>query len=125
MLVTSIFSCSHIVFKRTVPQGHENTRLFSKVLCLYTLESCNSNFLQSRLANERLQVLKVYHPFVCGPHNQTIRQLMDETGAKINVPPPSVMKDEIVVSGEKEGVMKCKATIMAIYEEKVGITLLS
>lgn len=44
---------------------------------------------------------------------------MEETGAKINIPPPSVQSDEIVVSGEKEGVMKCKATILAIYEEKV------
>lgn len=74
--------------------------------------------IQSKLANERLPVQKVYHPFVCGPNNSTVRQLMEETGAKINVPPPSVMSDEIVVSGEKEGVMKCKATIMAIYEEK-------
>lgn len=40
---------------------------------------------------------------------------------KINVPPLSVMSDEIVVSGEKEGVMKCKETIMAIYEEKVRV----
>ncbi|XP_053378526.1 vigilin-like [Mercenaria mercenaria] len=74
--------------------------------------------IQSKLAYERLPVQKVYHPFVCGPSNSTVRQLMDETGAKINVPPPSVLSDEIVVSGEKEGVMKCKATIMAIYEEK-------
>ena len=44
---------------------------------------------------------------------------MEETGARINVPPPSVQQDEIVVSGEKEGVLKCKATIMGIYEEKV------
>lgn len=46
---------------------------------------------------------------------------MEETGVKINVPPPSVMSDEIVVSGEKDGVMKCKATIMGIYDEKVQV----
>ena len=46
---------------------------------------------------------------------------MEETGARINVPPPSVQQDEIVVSGEKEGVLKCKTTIMSIYEEKVGL----
>ncbi|XP_071109075.1 vigilin-like [Haliotis cracherodii] len=73
---------------------------------------------QAKLAFERLPVPKVFHPFVCGPNNSNIKQLMEETGAKINVPPPSVMKDEIVVSGEKEGVMKCKATIMQICEEK-------
>lgn len=82
-----------------------------------------SKFLlsQSKLAYERLPVQKVYHPFVCGPNNVTIKTLMDETGVKINVPPLSVMSDEIVVSGEKEGVMKCKATIMSIYEEKVNL----
>mgnify|MGYP002280270144 FL=1 len=56
---------------------------------------------------------------MCGPNNVNVKKLIEETGARINVPPPSVMSDEIVVSGEKEGVMKCKATIMAIYEEKV------
>lgn len=66
----------------------------------------------------------MYHPFVCGPNNSTIRQLIEETGVKINVPPPSVMSDEIVVSGDKEGVMKCKATIMAIFEEKVLLLII-
>lgn len=79
-------------------------------------------YFQAKLAFERLPVPKVFHPFVCGPNNSNIKQLMEETGAKINVPPPSVMKDEIVVSGEKEGVMKCKTTIMQICEEKVGIS---
>ena len=52
------------------------------------------------------------------------QKLIEETGAKINVPPPSVYKDEVVVSGEKEGVHKAVATIMAIYEEKVMIIII-
>jgi len=44
---------------------------------------------------------------------------MDRTGVKIVVPPHSVDKDEIVVSGEKEGVLEAKRFILAIYEEKV------
>jgi len=48
---------------------------------------------------------------------------MERTGVKIVVPPHSVDKDEIVVSGEKEGVLEAKRFILAIYEEKV-ITLL-
>jgi len=43
---------------------------------------------------------------------------------KIVVPPHSVDKDEIVVSGEKEGVLEAKRFIMTIYEEKV-ITVLA
>ncbi len=46
--------------------------------------------------------------------------MMEETGARISVPPPSVQKDEIVVSGEKEGVHQAIDTIMKIYNEKVS-----
>lgn len=53
-----------------------------------------------------------------------VKALIEETGAKIHIPPPSVMKDEIVVSGEVDGVMKCKAAIMKIYEEKVNYSVL-
>ena len=48
---------------------------------------------------------------------------MEKTGARINVPPPSVPKDEIIVTGEKEGVLQCKKAIMSIFEEKVGYSL--
>ena len=44
---------------------------------------------------------------------------MDQTGARINVPPPSVMKNEIVVSGEKDGVHQAVTSIMKMYDEKV------
>jgi rRNA processing protein Krr1/Pno1 len=73
---------------------------------------------QAKLAFERLPVEKLYHPFICGPDNTKVQELMTRTGARINVPPPSVMKDEIVVSGEKEGVHEAIAEIMKIYKEK-------
>jgi hypothetical protein len=31
------------------------------------------------------------------------------------------MKDEIVISGDKEGVMKAKQAILKIYEDKVKV----
>jgi len=74
---------------------------------------------QAKLAFERLPIAKVYHPFICGPESQTVRELMERTGVKIIVPPHSVDKDEIVVSGEKEGVSEAKRFILTIYEEKV------
>ncbi|XP_070561985.1 vigilin-like [Ptychodera flava] len=79
---------------------------------------------QSKLAFERLKVEKAFHPFISGPTGKNgppgkyVQDLMDQTGAKIHVPPPSVHKDEIVVSGEKEGVMKAIQSILATYEEK-------
>lgn len=75
--------------------------------------------MQAKRAFERLSIEKCYHPFVCGPDNITIRTLTEETGAKISVPPLSLQKDEIIVSGEKEGVHKAVEQIRKIYEEKV------
>lgn len=45
--------------------------------------------------------------------------MIEETGARINVPPPSVMKDEIVIAGEKDGVLAAKAKIEAIHKDMV------
>ncbi|CAG2229559.1 Vigilin [Mytilus edulis] len=73
---------------------------------------------QAKLAFERLPVPKIYHPFICGPKNENVERLIKETGAKINVPRPSVMKDEIVISGDKDGVAKCKDEIMRVYMDK-------
>ncbi|KAH3827192.1 hypothetical protein DPMN_129122, partial [Dreissena polymorpha] len=109
--------------KITIPRADDNSDVIKIVGTKEGIDKAMHEIqvisdVQSKLAYERLPVQKVYHPFVCGPNNSTIRQLIEETGVKINVPPPSVMSDEIVVSGDKEGVMKCKATIMAIFEEK-------
>ena len=48
---------------------------------------------------------QIYHPFVCGPWNRIKQELVDKYGVRINVPPPSVNRDEITVTGDKEGVM--------------------
>lgn len=45
--------------------------------------------------------------------------MMQETGARINVPPPSVNKTEIVITGEKEQVALAVAMIKKVSEEKV------
>lgn len=76
---------------------------------------------RSKKAFERISVPKIYHPFIIGPYNEYMNSLMNETGTRINVPPPSVMKDEIVIAGEKEGVLAAKAKIEAIYEEMVRL----
>lgn len=72
---------------------------------------------QSRKAFERVNIPKIYHPFISGPHNDNVTKMMEETGAKINIPPPSVQKDEIIITGEKEGVLAAKARIEAISKE--------
>ncbi|GFR28209.1 vigilin [Trichonephila clavata] len=73
---------------------------------------------QSKLAFERLVVPKMYHPFIFGPFNETLNQIISETKARINIPPASVMKDELTIAGEKEAVAKAKARVLNIYEER-------
>jgi len=72
---------------------------------------------QSRKAFERITVPKIYHPFILGPNNENLTKMSEETGAKINIPPQSVMKDDIVITGETEGVQQAKARIEAIHKE--------
>ncbi|XP_076306465.1 vigilin-like [Tachypleus tridentatus] len=73
---------------------------------------------QAKLAFQRLDIPKIYHPFICGPYNQNITQLMNKTGTRINVPPLSVMKDELTIAGEKEAVGAVEDIIMKIFHEK-------
>lgn len=72
---------------------------------------------QSRKSFERISVPKIYHPFINGPFNETVTKLQDETGARINIPPQSVMKDEIIITGEKDGVLVAKSRIEMIYKD--------
>ncbi|XP_049587952.1 high density lipoprotein binding protein a isoform X1 [Syngnathus scovelli] len=73
---------------------------------------------QDKRAVERVNIDKVYHPFITGSYNKLVGEMMQETGARINVPPPSVNKTEIVITGEKEQVALAVAMIKKIYEDK-------
>ncbi|CAG9585451.1 unnamed protein product [Danaus chrysippus] len=72
---------------------------------------------QSRKALERIVVPKIYHPFIQGPFGETAEALSSETGARIHIPPASTKSDEIVIAGEKNGVLAAKARIEQIYED--------
>ncbi|VVC87406.1 unnamed protein product [Leptidea sinapis] len=72
---------------------------------------------QSRKALERISIPKIYHPFIQGPFGERAAALTAETGARIHIPPTSTQKDEIVIAGEKNGVLAAKAQIEQIYEE--------
>ncbi|XP_037230700.1 LOW QUALITY PROTEIN: vigilin-like, partial [Falco rusticolus] len=73
---------------------------------------------QDKRAVERLDVEQVYHPFIAGPYNKLGRELMQDTGTRIDIPPPSVNKTEIVFTGEKEQLAQAVARVKKIYEEK-------
>uniref|UniRef100_A0A673J8B8 Vigilin n=1 Tax=Sinocyclocheilus rhinocerous TaxID=307959 RepID=A0A673J8B8_9TELE len=100
------------------------SRLQTQMLVLFfnTFKvNLNDNFinsLQDKRAVERMNIEKVYHPFITGAYSKLVGELMQETGARINVPPPSVNKTEIVITGEKEQVALAMVKIKKIYEEK-------
>uniref|UniRef100_A0A8D0D7N8 Vigilin n=1 Tax=Sander lucioperca TaxID=283035 RepID=A0A8D0D7N8_SANLU len=73
---------------------------------------------QDKRAVERVNIDKVYHPFITGAYNKLVGEMMQETGARVNVPPPSVNKTEIVITGEKEQVALAVTMIKKIYEDK-------
>ncbi|KAK7086534.1 hypothetical protein SK128_008145 [Halocaridina rubra] len=72
---------------------------------------------QSKQAYEKLEIPKQYHPFISGANNEKINQLMMDNNVRINIPPPSVMKNEITIAGEKEGVLICKEIISKCHKE--------
>lgn len=76
--------------------------------------------MQSKKAFERINVPKIYHPFITGANNDKVNQLMIETNTRINVPPPHVEKDEITIAGDKDGVESAKNRILDIYDEMVS-----
>uniref|UniRef100_A0A665W5G2 Vigilin n=1 Tax=Echeneis naucrates TaxID=173247 RepID=A0A665W5G2_ECHNA len=80
---------------------------------------------QDKRAVERVNIDKVYHPFITGAYNKLVGDMMQETGARINVPPPSVNKSEIVITGEKEQVALAVAMIKKIYEDKKNATTIA
>ncbi|CAK1581897.1 unnamed protein product [Parnassius mnemosyne] len=75
---------------------------------------------QSRKALERISIPKIYHPFIQGPFGERAQALSAETGARIHIPPASTQSDEIVIAGEKNGVLAAKAQIEQIYQEMVN-----
>jgi len=73
---------------------------------------------QSKQAFEKIMVPKIYHPFVEGANRININNMMEKyPGVRINIPPLSVMKDDISIAGEKEGVLAVKATILQISKD--------
>lgn len=80
---------------------------------------------QSKTGFERLDIPKLYHPWIRGFNNEIANDIAARTGAKINIPPAQIEKDEIAVSGEREKVELACAEIKAIYENKKTVTKLS
>lgn len=80
---------------------------------------------QSKTGFERLDIPKLYHPWIRGFNNEICNEIALRTGAKINIPPPQIEKDEIAVSGEKDKVDLACMEIQRIYKNKAKVTKLA
>lgn len=74
---------------------------------------------QSKTGFERLKIPKIYHPWIRGPYSETINNIMNKTGAKINMPPLDLDKDDITITGDKEKVEQAVADVTRIVNEKI------
>jgi len=73
---------------------------------------------QSKQAFEKMEVPKIYHPFIQGANNCNLNAMLEKhPGVRINIPPLSVVKDELSIAGEKEGVLAVKAAISSIWKD--------
>lgn len=95
--------------------------MFDRLFCLPSFSCSSSPTHQDKRAVERLSLEKAFHPFIAGAHNRLVQELSLETGARISIPPSSLPKDEIVITGEKEAVALAVSRIRAIYEDKVRL----
>ena len=86
----------------------------------HTITSSHPPPKQAKLAFERLDIKKEFHPFIAGPHGATSKRISEETGARINIPPFSLMKNEISIAGDKECVAKAVAEVQKIHEAMVS-----
>ena len=67
-----------------------------------------------------MDISKDYHPFLMGANNAMVKSISEATGARINIPPLSLNKDEITVAGEKECVAKAVSQIRKLLAELVS-----
>ncbi len=72
------------------------------------------------MAFERLDIEHEYHPFIMGPNNSLLKQLIESTGARINMPPLSMKKSEISVAGDKDCVANAVAKLKKMRSELVS-----
>ena len=77
-------------------------------------------FIQDKHGFEKLDIEKLYHPFLTGARNEKLDAIESSTGVRVNVPPSGVMRDDITIAGDREGVAKAKDIILKDYETIVS-----
>ena len=73
---------------------------------------------QSKQAFDKILVPKIYHPFIEGADRCNLKMLQEKyPGVRISIPPLSVVKDELSIAGEKEGVIAVTDYVNQVWKE--------
>jgi polyribonucleotide nucleotidyltransferase len=87
----------------------DNIRLAVNKIQLIADEKAKMDFV-------RLAIPKAFHPLIAGYQQSFVKNLIEKNAVRIHMPPYNVDKDEIVVSGEKDGVARAVSEINNQYE---------
>jgi rRNA processing protein Krr1/Pno1 len=71
----------------------------------------------------RLSIPKIIHPWIRGCKNEISDDIALRSGAKVNIPPAHIEKDEIIVSGDREKVDLAVQEIRQIAKEKSKLNI--
>lgn len=75
--------------------------------------------IKAKQGTQSLNIPHRFYPWIRGAFNQTLDRIINETQARINIPPNNSKNETIVITGEREGVERAATQIQAIYDEKV------
>ena len=77
---------------------------------------CYTNFFQLKLP-----IFKQFHKFIIGKGGATVKQIRQETNAKIDLPASGSDSDIIILTGKKEDVLKAQKKIQTIQSEQADV----
>ena len=69
----------------------------------------------------KLPIFKQFHKFIIGKGGATIKQIRQETNAKIDLPASGSDSDIIILTGKKEDVLKAQKKIQTIQSEQADV----
>merc|ERR1719295_2224194 len=89
-------------------------------LCSKTMNKMYKDLLESNY-QLKLPIFKQFHKFVIGKGGATIKQIRQETNAKIDLPASGSDSDIIILTGKKEDVLKAQKKIQTIQSEQADV----
>ena len=71
-----------------------------------------------------MPIFKQFHKFIIGKGGATVKQIRQETNAKIDLPASGSDSDIIILTGKKEDVLKAQKKIQTIQSEQADVVSL-